>query len=71
MKSSKKYTLELEEELVKSALKSTGRNFTDTVRQGLRLLASSEAYHELAKMRGIVDLEIDSKKIRKSKRDLR
>lgn len=71
MKSSKKYTLELEEALVKSAVKATGRSFTETVRQGLRILASSEAYQELSKMRGTVDLELDAKEIRKNKRDLR
>lgn len=65
MKASKKYTLELEESLVKSAVKATGKSFTDTVRQGLKLLASTEAYRELAKMRGSVNLEIDTKKLRK------
>lgn len=71
MKASKKYTIELEETLVKSALKASGKNFTETVRQGLRLLASSEAYRELAKMKGTVDLGINVKELRKDKRDLR
>jgi len=71
MKTSRKYTIELEEDLVQSAVKATGRNFTDTVRQGLRLLAATEAYEELSKMRGTVDLELDVKSLRKNKRDLR
>ncbi len=71
MKAHKKYTLELEETLVRSAIKATGSSFTDTVRQGLKVIASTEAYRELSKMRGTVDLELDVKKIRKDKRDLR
>jgi len=71
MKSSKKYTLELDEDLVKSAVKATGRNFTDTVRQGLRILAAADAYRELSKMRGSVDLALDIKALRKDKRDMR
>ncbi|MDZ4676507.1 MAG: hypothetical protein SGI74_03270 [Oligoflexia bacterium] len=71
MKANKKYTLELEESLVKSAVKATGKSFTDTVRQGLKILASTEAYRELSKMRGTVDLELDVKAMRKHKRDLR
>jgi hypothetical protein len=71
MKANKKYTLELEEALVKSAVKATGKSFTDTVRQGLRIIASTQAYRELSKMRGTVDLEIDAREIRKNKRDMR
>jgi hypothetical protein len=71
MKANKKYTLELEETLVNSAVQATGKSFTDTVRQGLRILASSEAYRELAKMRGKIDLDLDVRKLRKGKRDLR
>lgn len=71
MKPNKKYTLELDEGLVKSAIKATGKSFTDTVRQGLRILASTEAYRELAKLRGSVDLELNVKDLRKDKRDLR
>ncbi len=70
MKATRKYTLELDEALVKSAVKATGKNFTDTVRQGLRILSSTEAYSELSKMFGTVDLELDAKELRKNKRDL-
>lgn len=69
MKPNRKYTLELSETLVKSAVKATGKSFTDTVRQGLKIIASAEAYKELAKLSGAVDLEIDVKSLRKSKRD--
>ncbi|MBI2027153.1 MAG: hypothetical protein HYS98_05040 [Deltaproteobacteria bacterium] len=67
----KKYTIELEESLVKSAVKATGKNFTDTVRQGLKIVAAARAYQELSKMRGAFDLELDVKGLRKDKRDLR
>ncbi|MBI4403488.1 MAG: hypothetical protein HY537_04970 [Deltaproteobacteria bacterium] len=71
MRASKKYTVELEEALVKSAVRSTGKSFTETVRQGLKILASTEAYRELSKMRGTVDLQLDIREIRKNKRDQR
>ena len=71
MKAHKKYTVELEESLVKSAVKATGKSFTDTVRQGLKIVAATEAYRELAQLRGSVDLEMDVKTLRKDKRDLR
>lgn len=69
MRTHRKYTLELDESLVKSATQATGKSFTDTVRQGLKILASSEAYRELGKMRGTVDLGLDVKTLRKSRRD--
>lgn len=71
MKAHKKYTLELDEGLVKTATRATGKSFTETVRQGLKILAATQAYRSLEKMRGGVDLEIDAKALRKDKRDLR
>jgi hypothetical protein len=71
MKVSRKYTVELEESLVQSAVKATGKSITDTVRQGLKILAATEAYRELAKMRGVANLQLDVKDLRKDKRDLR
>lgn len=71
MKSNKKYTLELDESLVKSALKATGKNFTETVRQGLKIVASAESYQALSEMRGKLDLVLDTKALRKDRRDLR
>lgn len=69
MKSNKKYTIELDPALVKNAIKATGKNFTETIRQGLKILAAAEAYHTLAKMQGSVDLGINLKELRKDKRD--
>jgi hypothetical protein len=71
MKSNRKYTLELDESMVRLATKATGKSFTDTVRQGLKILISANAYNQLAEMHGTVDLQLDTKKIRKDKHDLR
>jgi hypothetical protein len=71
MKANKKYSLELEEDLVRSATKATGKGFTETVRQGLRVLAAADSYKELLKLRGSIDLQLDVKALRKNKRDLR
>ena len=64
MKTNKKYTLELDESLVKSAIHSTQKNFTETVRQGLKILAAAKAYRELSTMKGTVNLELDISKLR-------
>lgn len=71
MKATKKYTVELDESLVKSAIKATGQSFACTVRQGLKILAAAEAYKELAKLGGSIDLQLDVKELRRDKRDLR
>jgi len=67
----RKYTLELDIELVDRALKASHKNFTDTVKEGLRILAASHAYEAVLAMEGTMrDLEIDIKELRKEKRDL-
>jgi hypothetical protein len=71
MKKTRKYTLELDEALVQSAVKASGRSFTETVRQGLKLVSSADVYARLLEARGTVDLKLDVKKMRRDKRDLR
>lgn len=64
MKTNKKYTLELDESLVKNAVRTTGKSFTETVRQGLKIIAATKTYKELASMKGTVDLDLDVASLR-------
>lgn len=55
----KKITVHVPEELLIKAQKSTGLGITETVRQGLRLVAASETYADLRKLRGKVPVRVD------------
>ena len=60
----RKITLELPEDLLLKAQKSTGEGITATVRRGLELLAASTAYTELRKLRGKVKFSVKLKELR-------
>lgn len=64
----KKITVEVPEELLRKAQRSTGEGVTSTIRRGLALLAASRAYDELRKMRGRVRFSIDLEKLREDRR---
>jgi len=68
MNSEKKVTVHLPSELLEKARDSTGKGITETIRQGLELLAASSGYKVLQKYRGkhkasisIADLRRDRK----------
>jgi hypothetical protein len=54
MATARKITVEIPDELLQRAQKASGAGITQTVRTGLQLLAASEAYDDLRKMRGKV-----------------
>ena len=54
----RKITVEVPEELLASAQAYTGEGVTETVRQGLRKLASIQAQHEARKLRGKVQFSM-------------
>ena len=64
MKPARKITVHVPEELLAQARRSTGRGITETVRQGLRLVAASETYARLRGLRGKVAIAIDLDKLR-------
>lgn len=64
MSTNRKITLELSDDLLRKAQKSTGEGVTATVRRGLELLAASTAYMELRKLRGKVKFSIKLKELR-------
>lgn len=47
-----KVTVNLPADLLKQAKKSTGKGITETIREGLKLVAAQEAYKELIKLKG-------------------
>jgi hypothetical protein len=63
----RKVTMMLPEELLESALKASGETMTETVRQGLELIAASQTYSSLRALRGKVKLDINVKELRRDR----
>jgi hypothetical protein len=64
MDHAKKITVHVPEELLLKAQKSTGQGITETIRRGLQLVAASESYEGLRRLRGKVKFSIDLKSLR-------
>jgi hypothetical protein len=64
----KKVTVYLPTDLLERALASTDGNITETIRKGLELMAASQAYDSLRKLRGRVSLSLDITKLREDRR---
>jgi hypothetical protein len=56
MPSTQKITVEVPAELLEEAQRVTGEGITGTVRRGLELVARTDAYDRLRRMRGKVKL---------------
>ena len=54
MKTARKITVELPPELLQKAQEAIGAGITETIRTGLKLVAASQTYAELRKLRGKV-----------------
>jgi hypothetical protein len=54
METARKITVEVPEELLEKAQKAIGAGITQTVRAGLTLVAASQTYGRLRKLRGKV-----------------
>jgi len=61
----RKITVEVPEATLEAARAYTGRGITETVRAGLKTLASIRAQQELRKLRGKVKFGIDLMALRK------
>ncbi len=64
MKSERKITVLLPEELIKKAMQASGEGMTQTLRRGLELVAAKSVYKDLLKLKGKLDLKLDLKKLR-------
>jgi len=68
MKAERKITVHVRSELLNKAQRAARAGISETVRKGLELLAASEAYDGLLKMRGKVKFSIDLSELRQDRR---
>lgn len=68
MTMTKKITIHLPEDLLDRAQKSTGQGVTETVRQGLRLVAAGEVYDRVRDLRGKARFTVSAKRLREDRR---
>jgi hypothetical protein len=64
----RKITVHVRRDLLEKAQKAARAGVSETVRKGLELLAASEAYDGLLKMRGKVKFSVDLKELRQDRR---
>ena len=60
----RKVTILLKGNLLEKALASSGKNITQTIEQGLEMVAATQVYDQLKKLRGKVKFSIDINKLR-------
>jgi hypothetical protein len=63
----RKITVHVPADLLDRAQKSSGQGVTETVRQGLRLVAAGETFRQLAALRGSVKFSVDLKRLREDR----
>lgn len=68
METAKKITVHVPPDLLDRARRSSGKGITETVRQGLQLLAAREAYAGLRALRGKVKVGLDLDELRRDRR---
>ncbi len=67
MKNEKKITVHVPAELLDKARRQTRRGITETVRQGLRLVAASGTYGRLREWRGKAAIGVDLDELREDR----
>ena len=68
MSAARKVTVQLPADLLERAQRSSGRNLTATICQGLRLVAAGPAYEGLRRLKGKVRFSIDLGALREDRR---
>jgi hypothetical protein len=71
VKAARKITVHVRGDLLERAQKAARAGVSETVRKGLELLAASEAYDQLLKMRGKVKFSINLSELRKDRASIR
>jgi hypothetical protein len=64
----RKITVHVPEDLLDRAQRSSGQGITETVRQGLRLVAAGETFRRVAQLRGTVKFSVDMSRLREDRR---
>jgi hypothetical protein len=67
MAAERKVTVHLPEDLLDRAQKASGQGITETVRQGLRLVAAGDTFRRVAKLRGNVKFSVDLTRLREDR----
>lgn len=62
-----KVTVHVDRELLRRARKRTGKGVTATIRQGLELVAATDAYEQLRALRGKVRFSLDLQTLREDR----
>ena len=63
----RKITVHVPEDLLDRAQASSRQGITETVRQGLRLVAAGETFRRVAKLRGTVKFSVDLTRLREDR----
>lgn len=63
----RKITVHIPDELLERAQRSSGQGITETVRQGLRLVAAGDTFRRVAKLRGTVRFSVDLARLREDR----
>jgi hypothetical protein len=63
----RKITVHVPEDLLDRAQKSSGQGVTETVRQGLRLVAAGDTFRRVAKLRGRVKFSLNLARLREDR----
>jgi hypothetical protein len=64
----RKITVHVPDELLDRAQKATGQGITETIRQGLRLVAAGGTSRRVSQLRGSVRFSIDLDRLREDRR---
>jgi hypothetical protein len=67
MGAARKVTLQLPADLLERAQRSSGKNLTATICDGLKLVAAGPAYEGLRRLRGRVRFSIDLQRLREDR----
>lgn len=63
----RKITVHVPGDLLERAQKSTGQGITETIRQGLRLVAAGDTFRRVAKLRGAVKFSVNLGRLREDR----
>ena len=67
MSAQRKVTVHLPEDLLVQAQRASGQGITETVRQGLRLVAAGETFRRVSMLRGRVKFSIGVRQLREDR----
>jgi hypothetical protein len=67
MRGRRKVTVEIPDDLLGRAQRSTGQGITATIRRGLELVAARKAYLDLLRLKGKAKLSLDLEELRRDR----